>query len=393
MLFQTLDDKKECIGIYANSQIQNSIPPGVTKTWAYAEYLEDLQIEYANLYCGGKPISQVVPEHLNQEWQEVSAKMKAFFKAFTTAKIDLKLLCFYDMVPRDVLLEWCDLKSKICTHVFENYKKPANYDFLVDLTKLTEKIKYQQVNIDLSALSSPLESYRSRSFIKKIKTISPFIEYDIFGSVTGRLSTKPNSFPIMTMDKKYRKIVKPHNDWFVELDFNAAELRTFIALNKRDQPQEDLHEWNIKNIFRGFGTREEAKTRLFAWLYNPKSEDYLLNREYDRDAIINEYFDGTHVSTPYDRKIRAVPKNALNYLIQSTSSDLFLRQVIKINKLLQDRGSFISWTLHDSVMIDLKDEDKPILKEIIAQFGDTDFGKYLVNVSAGKNFGDLKKIK
>ena len=60
---------------------------------------------------------------------------------------------------------------------------------------------------------------------------------------------------------------------------------------------------------------------------------------------------------------------------------------------MKDRESFIGWTLHDSVMIDLKDEDKPILKEIIAQFGDTDFGKYLVNVSAGKNFGDLKKIK
>ena len=108
MLFQTLDDKKECVGIYADNQIQNSIPLGVTKTWAYAEYLEDLQIEYANLYCGGKPISQVVPEHLTLDWQDISVKMKAFVKAFTTAKIDLRLLCFYDMVPRNVLLEYCD---------------------------------------------------------------------------------------------------------------------------------------------------------------------------------------------------------------------------------------------------------------------------------------------
>ena len=84
---------------------------------------------------------------------------------------------------------------------------------------------------------------------------------------------------------------------------------------------------------------------------------------------------------------------SLNYLIQSTTSDLFLRQVIKINEILKNTESFISWTLHDSVMLDLKNQDKSLLPEIIDVFGDTRFGKYVVNVSAGQNYGEMKKIK
>jgi len=392
LIFQTLDDKKHCVGIYADSQIHHTLPDNLTHTWSYAAFLADMDIEYASLYCEGKTMEQVVPEQLKPEWDKISGKMKAFLKAFTTAKINLRDVCFYDMVPVSVLLEWCDVKSKICHYIFENYEKPANYDFLVDLTKLATQIKHQKLNVDLSPLKSTIASYRSRSFINKINQSPDYIDYNIFGTITGRLSTHSNSFPIMTMDKKYRKIVKPQNDWLVELDYNAAELRTFLALNGKDQPQEDLHGWNTKNLFKE-GTRDEAKIRLFSWLYNPKSKDYLLDEEYDRKALLHDCYDDQYVVTPYGRTIRAVPRNALNYLIQSTTSDLFLRQVIKINEILKDTGSFISWTLHDSVMIDLRDEEKPLLPQIIDVLGDTKFGKYVVNVSAGSNYGEMKKIK
>ena len=63
----------------------------------------------------------------------------------------------------------------------------------------------------------------------------------------------------LTMDRKYRRVIEPTNDFFVELDFNAAELRTLIALQGKNQPAEDIHEWNVKNVYRGLVTREEAK--------------------------------------------------------------------------------------------------------------------------------------
>ena len=91
-----------------------------------------------------------------------------------------------------------------------------------------------------------------RNFIKHNKNTFPYVVYDPFKSKTGRLVTK-NSFPILTMDKNYRKILKPNNDWFIEFDFNAAELRVLLGLLGKEQPQEDLHEWNKKNVYKDFG--------------------------------------------------------------------------------------------------------------------------------------------
>ena len=96
-------------------------------------------------------------------------------------------------------------------------------------------------------------------------------------------------------------MIEPTNDFFIELDFNAAELRTLIALQGKTQPREDIHEWNIKNVYRGLVTREEAKKRIFAWLYNPDSKDYLSSRAYDRGSVVQKYFTQGQVRTFWDK--------------------------------------------------------------------------------------------
>jgi hypothetical protein len=394
VIFQTLDDKKHCVGIfYDGSIIRDQLPEDISKTWSYAAFLKDLDIEYANLYLGGKTLGDVYPPELEGEWQRISQKMKAFIRAFKLAKISLKDVCFYDLIPGSFLLEWCDIKTKICEHIFESYEKPANYNFLLELTKVLETIKYQKLNVDVKSFKNQLGEYKSRAFLKKVHNCEPYIRYNLFGTVTGRLTTEKNSFPILTLNKDYRKILKPNNTWFVEMDFNAAEFRTFLALNGEEQPQEDIHTWNIENVFQGVGTREEAKTRLFAWLYNPNSEDHLLNRMYDRERLFKENWKDGKITTKFDRIIEVDERRALNYLIQSTSSDLFLRQMIKINKILENSESRIAFSLHDSVIIDMAEQDKYLLPNLIEVFSDTDFGKYLVNVKAGKTFGNMRKLR
>ena len=118
------------------------------------------------------------------------------------------------------------------------------------------------------------------------------LKYDIFGTKTCRLTTKKHSFPILTFPKKYRSIVKPNNDLFVELDYNAAELRMLLALSGKEQPSEDIHDWNVSNVYQNSLTREAAKKRIFAWLYNPKSKDKLSNKAYDRNSILKKYYNG-----------------------------------------------------------------------------------------------------
>mgnify|MGYP007000094991 len=55
---------------------------------------------------------------------------------------------------------------------------------------------------------------------------TPYVDYDIFGTVTGRMTTKRGSFPALNLKRELKKHVRPNNDVFLELDFNAAEIRT-----------------------------------------------------------------------------------------------------------------------------------------------------------------------
>jgi hypothetical protein len=393
LYFQIIDDKTECIGIYANEKLYyDEAPRSISATWKYAPILRDRNdIKYASLYCGNHDLQSSCPEHLENRLNNILDKFKAYLISFHEAKISLYDNCFYDLVPERFVLEYCDVKNEITKHILENYSRPKNYNFLVSLSKVLEDIKYQSLNLDFADFD--FGSTRGRMFHKKIKQRDKHIVYDLFGAKTGRLTTKKKSFPILTMDKKYRGILKPKNDYFIELDFNSAEIRTFLALQGLKQPKEDIHTWIGENVFKGQITREESKKKFFAWLYNPEAINEKLEKIFDKKKILDNYWDGYKIRTNYDREIEAGPKHALNYLIQSTTSDLFLRRMIDVWHLLKTRTSFVAFCIHDSLVIDFSVEDKLLLQEIMDKFSDTELGVFKANVSVGKNFGDMRKLE
>lgn len=392
MLFQTLDDKKECVGIYHDGMLafDEDLPDQLSHTWAYSSFLGDREIEYAKIYCGGLGLMEASPEHLIDRWSDVEEKFKAFIKSFHTARVSLNENCFFDLVPEKFLLEMCSVKDMICQHVFENFEKPKNYDYLLDLTKVIEGIKYQRLNIKPKNLM--FQKTKHRKFAKTLNNVEHYCKFNINGTKTGRLTTQRKSFPILTMEKELRSVIEPHNEYFLELDFNAAELRTLLALQGKPQPLEDMHQWNIENVFRGLGTRAEAKTRIFAWLYNPESDDYLASRAYDRDSVVQKYFTEGQVTTFWDKVIPSEKRTALNYIIQSTCAENVLRQMIKVSNYLENKKSFIAFPIHDSIVIDFSIEDKDCLNEIVDLFSSTDLGKFMVNVNIGRDFGHLEKL-
>tara|TARA_R110000824_G_scaffold1643_4_gene8130 strand:+ start:3644 stop:4834 length:1191 start_codon:yes stop_codon:yes gene_type:complete len=394
MLFQTFDDKEHCSVIYANHRLYlKARPEKMTKTWSYSESLKDENdVEYAQIYCGGKTLDEICPQHHVKEWEAIKDRLTAFYRACGEAKLDLNDHCFYDMVPKFFLKDLAQIKNKICDFVFCNYEKSKNYDLMFHLIKILTEIKNTKLNVDYSALKNRRHEFKVRKFISNNKNNLPYVNYDPFKTKTGRLATKPNSFPILTMDKTYRKILKPNNGWFLEFDFNAAELRVLLGLTGKEQPQEDIHEWNAKNIYHGLTTREEAKKRIFAWLYNPKSEDSLSNKAYDKASLLKKYWDGSCVNTMYNRKIEADEYHALNYLIQSTAADLFFKQLINIRTLLEGRKSKVAFCMHDSIIIDYAEEDNDILLKLKRAFSNTDLGNFMVNTSVGKNYGEMKKL-
>ena len=392
MLFQTLDDKGECVGIYANGQLNfKELPTGLSRTWSYAPYLER-GVEYANLYCDGQTLDQVCPPSLKSEWGSVANRMKAVLRSLGIAKVKLDEVCFFELLPGRFLIEYCELKNQITEHILNTHEKPKNYIFLSELAALIHEIGSGGLNLDLELFRNTLDSRRSAKIYRKLQKCSPRIRYNMFGTKTGRLSTKKNSFPILTLDKRHRGVLKPKNDCFVELDFNAAELRTLLALSGYDQPSGDLHEWNAKNVFRGQVTRDEAKKRIFSWLYNPESEDFLASRAYNREKILSKYWDGETIRTCFHREIAADGHHALSYLLQSTCSDMVLRQVIKVRELLRERRSSVAFIIHDSVVLDFSAEDKPLLDEVVSSFADTDLGVFKVGAQMGKDFGNMRSV-
>jgi len=392
LLFQTLDDKKDCVGIYQDDLVFNGdLSDDLTHTWSYSGFLSGREVEYAKLYCGGITLDKACPEALRERWERSNNKLKAFIKSFNTARVSLDEICFFDLVPEKFLIEFCQIKNQICAHVFDNYERPENYDYLVSLTEIIEDMKYRRLNINPKNLSMFRADHRK--FIQKLNKIQHSCKFNIYGTKTGRLTTEPKSFPILTLKKELRCVIEPHNDYFVELDYNAAELRTLIALQGKPQPEGDIHEWNIQNVYRGLVTRDEAKTRIFAWLYNPESQDYLSSRAYDRESVVQKHFTHGQVRTFWDKVIPSEERTALNYIIQSTCAENVLRQMIKVSNYLKGCKSYVAFPIHDSIVLDLSKEDKERLPEIIDIFSNTALGKFKVNVGAGINFGNLERLK
>lgn len=393
MIFQTLDDKFECIGIYTEGQLFfENFPDNLTKTWKYTGSLHDMDVQYAWLMAQGRTLETVAPEHLRELLEKAQRRLRAYVRSFKLAKIDLRDHCIFDLVPEDFLKEFCEIKNQITEHVFETCEKPACYDHLARVHKLLYKIKYQNLNLNSSDCKQLFMSSISRANAKKLLEGPHFVDYNLFGTITGRLATNPNSFPILTIQRGFRKLIKPHNDWLISLDYNGAELRTLLALSDKEQPNEDIHDWNMKNIFELSLTREEAKTTIFSWLYNPDSKD-IATDIYNRDKLLEKWYNNGYISTPLGRKISVEKRKAFNYLIQSTTSDIVLDRAVEIDKMLEGTKSFISHIVHDEIVLDMSDEDRKMIPEIKKTFANNSLANFLVNLNAGKDYLDLKELK
>ena len=386
-----MDNKQECYKLYCEGQlIDDYQSDSLTHTWAPSLYLENQDIEYAQIWCQGKTLSEVCPEDFKERWDAVNEKAKIFLRTFQNAKINLEDVCFYDLVPEKFLIEFYDIKNEITRFVFKNYKRPENYDFLKELIFFLKRIEQNHINLHMKNVDYSNKNIRNS--VSKIKNCNTKIVYNPWGTVTGRLTTKKNSFPILTLNKELRSFIKPQNDIFVELDFNAAELRVLLGLLNQPQPKEDIHTWISKNIFNNKIGREQTKKKVFSWLYNPKAQNKKLNEYLNRDKIYKEYFINNCVYTPYDRAITVNEDKAVNYLIQSTSSDMLLTSAMNISKELCNKKSFVSFCIHDSVVIDMSTEEKNLVEDLVEKFSGTKFGNLKVNLSIGKDFGNMRKV-
>jgi hypothetical protein len=395
MIFQTLDDKSECVGVYVDGKLHfDGIPSGLTKTWKYTGSVQDDAVEYAWLYCGGKDLQAACPKHLKEELTEVQKTFKAYLKSFQIAKINLRDNCFFDLVPSDFLMEFCEVRNKVTEHVFETCSRPENYDHLDRAYKLLHKIRYQKLNINVDGCRHLMTSTSDREDIRMlVKNKAHYVDYNLFGTVTGRLTTRRDSNPILTMKAKFRELIKPTNSWFMSLDYNGAEIRTFLGLSGHEQPDEDIHRWNMTHLYGGTPIdREEAKVRFFSSFYN-HNDTSLNDSVYSRKQVMEQYYDGKRVKTPFGRTIEVDDRRAFNYVIQSTTADLTIDRAIALDKALEGCKSKVAFIIHDEIVLDVHAEDRYKIPELKEVFQNTKLGRFRANVKAGKTYGTMKEIE
>ena len=394
MIFQILDNKEGCFGIYREGEfIYDRLPADIRRTWNYNSVCYGRDVDYAHIYANGQSLDSICPNDLRLRFQKRQGKIRAFINSAKNAKIKMDNLCMFQIVPEQHLRHYCEIKNQICDWVFENYERPTNHDFLVDLLEMSSDIAKNPVLIDQKPLKNASKyDLKARALLNFLNGENKPICYNVFGSVTGRLTTKQGSFPIMNLKKELANCVIPKNDLFVQFDLNGAEIRTLLSISSGDHPKEDVHEFHMKNIYRDLTTRDKAKKRFFAWLYNPNSQDHLTERYYNRDQVLKKYYVDGVVSTPLGRKIKTDDFHALNYLLQSTSSDNCMKQACKINKFLKNRASFLHSVVHDSLTIDLSLDDRYLLPQIQEIFEDTQLGWFKSSIHVGSNLRDLMEV-
>ena len=376
MIVQTLEIEDNCTGIYSNSKfLFSEYEKEIISAkcgWSYSEDFSEKEqsMLFAKLYSPDGKITSLVSGDIRQELETVETLIRSQKEAALTAKIDFSEMCFFDVLPDHLLYKWFSVRERVIANTLENLEKPSHYDILHKIHVLTSSISKQDICVNNS--------------LERVK-------YDIFSSATGRLSTERGSFPILNISKEERVGITPKNDMFLELDLNGAEIRTLLALSGKQQPNHDIHEYN-KEVLTGGSTRKETKARFFAWLYNPEAVDKDLEKLYNKNAY-REFYEEGYITTPFGRKLEVDERRALNYLTQSTTSDIVLENAYKIMKFLKGKKSFVAFTMHDSVVLDFCKEEHGLVNEIKDIFEINMFGRFLSTVNIGKNYGNLKEIK
>jgi len=397
LLFQIIDTKNNCPNIFCESgevlPLESVLK--LTKTWKYNNVLREYSgnLDYGFVAAKGTSVSDSCPENLKDEWAKLESRLKAYYKSFAISKVSLEENCFYDLIPYEFTQKYFSIKNEITDFTLSKVKD-ENYRFLCRVHEMLQEVSSSDLTLSLENLRHDFHKAKTRSFFKKIKNkqTSSRISYNMFKSKTGRLTTNKGTFPILNLDKEHRSIIEPKNDLFVELDYNGAEIRTLLALSGNNQPDIDIHMWNLDNCTSGNITREEAKEKFFAWLYNPSAEDIMLQKFYDK-KIYKKYWNGRKIVTPYGRSIDCGEYHSLNYLIQSTTSDMVLENSIKVHESLKMLKSGISFLVHDSIVIDCYREDIKSIKKAIKEFSETRFGKFNVTVKIGKNYGTMETVE
>lgn len=243
--------------------------------------------------------------------------------------------------------------------------------------------KLQQPFVDVSVIKR-IDDDRIRAFEPDRYGLAPKSTYDIWSSVTGRMSieTGPN---ILTLDKKYRSIFKSRfpDGEIIQIDFSSLEPNTFLAMQGK-QFTSDAYSWVASQIDVSV-PREVLKVAVMSALYGmspsnfakkfsdiPDANDLLFQV---RDAFgvdkMNKHYreqldaEG-HITNHFGRIIKCDKTSPLvAHAVQSTAVDVVCQGFTSLLDEFEKDSLDVApiYLIHDALMIDVTPRAKLHLQE------------------------------
>ena len=85
MIFQVIDDKKECRGYFADGRLRlRDLPDILEATWDWSPLIGDRDIKLARLFALGQTIQQACPDHLKERLDIRERKIYNIITVFST---------------------------------------------------------------------------------------------------------------------------------------------------------------------------------------------------------------------------------------------------------------------------------------------------------------------
>ncbi len=375
MTFLQLEKKKNNKLFVYDSSLNFELPPKLDRTWGFSsEFLKHGTI-FAQAVAESQEISDVAGPFLD-EYKKNSTRIKTCLDTYKICDINKKNFKLIELVPKNILIDFGDTINKITDYVLDNNKIQSYYKNLMEICEIVDDIKSRKVNF---------VSDEETELFTKLKKNKKMI-YTVFSGKTYRLGTGHNSFP-MNLKKEWRSLIVPENHLIADLDFNGMDIRIFIGLLGKEQPETDIHLFNQELL--GTRDRNETKLKFFSWFYDETKTNIKLDSYYDRHFLLDKYVDKDYtILTPYDKQVKSDSFHCLNHLIQTTASFVFWEQAYKVFNKLRNKKTFIKFLNHDSIVLDIHKDELELLKELQDIFSQTNkFGKFKTTLKVSERWG------
>lgn len=281
--------------------------------------------------------------------------------------------------------------------------------------------------------STYIEGIRARMYRGRVYTT-----YLLHGTTSGRLASRNPNLQNIVRDKEIRRqfSVSDPSHVLIQADYKQAEGRVIATLAQDEYLRKIFSDPNIdmfnelSDSLYGKGNwakEERVRTKAFFYGLSYGRQAVSIAAEYgmsvaEAEKRLREFMDlipatavwqaatkrmvlsGADLITPFGRhrrfhlitleNQRDVLNEALSYLPQSTASDICLRALIRLRPMLRGLG-WIRLTIHDALVVECPQQNRDrvvdLLKQVMEEEGRrfTDYVPFVVDVSEGKNWGDL----